>query len=147
MSLEDLIRFTAAKPEFESIFNNAAQVWNHTFYWQSMTPKPNLPSKKLMRLIEKSFGSFDNCKVELKKVAAAHFASGWAWLVQEGDKLKIISTSNAETPITMNLNPLLVIDVWEHAYYLDFQNRRANYLDGVVDRLLNWRFASKNISS
>ncbi len=146
LSLADLIRETAGKSEFAAIFNNAAQVWNHTFYWQSMKPDGGgEPPARLAAMMQASFGSVDACKQALKNAANRQFASGWAWLVQDGSRLRVVSTGNAELPLTDTLNPLLTIDVWEHAYYLDHQNRRAAYTDAVVERLLNWQFADDNI--
>ncbi|MBV5316377.1 MAG: superoxide dismutase [Desulfobulbaceae bacterium] len=145
-SLEKIITLTAGLPEKAAIFNNAAQIWNHTFYWKSMTPKGGgEPPAALKQKIEAAFGSVDACKKELAGAAVAQFGSGWAWLVLEGDKLKVVKTSNADTPITAGLKPLLTIDVWEHAYYLDFQNRRVDYVNAVLDKLINWEFALQNI--
>jgi len=128
-----------------SIFNNAAQTWNHTFYWYSLKPngggKPVGPIKDK---IEATFGSIDNLKKEWANLALNTFGSGWAWLVLDGDELKIIKTENANSPIVHSLQPLLTIDVWEHAYYLDYQNRRADYVNALLDQLINWDFATHN---
>jgi len=146
LSLEKIITETAGKAEKIAIFNNAAQTWNHTFYWSSMRPKGGgEPPAVLKKKIEASFGTVDACKKELATVATAQFGSGWAWLVLDGDKLKVIKTSNAEVPLTKGIKPLLNIDVWEHAYYLDYQNRRADYLNVVIDKLINWGFAADNL--
>jgi len=145
-ALEKIIMMTAGKKDMASIFNNAAQVWNHTFYWNSMNPKGGgEPPRGLLTMIKNSFGSFDEFKKEFAGVAGSQFGSGWAWLVKDGDKLKTINTSNAENPMTTGLVPLLTIDVWEHAYYLDYQNRRADYVNAVIEKLLNWDFAVKNL--
>jgi Fe-Mn family superoxide dismutase len=147
LSLEKIITSTAGKPEKAAIFNNAAQNWNHTFYWKSMSPKGGgEPPTALKSKIEASFGSVDACKKELASTAVAQFGSGWAWLVLEGDKLKVVKTTNAEMPMSMGLKPLLAIDVWEHAYYLDYQNRRADYVNAMLDKLINWEFALQNAS-
>lgn len=145
--LETVVRQAAARPEFTAIFNNAAQVWNHDFYWASLSPDGGgEPPAALKRAMETSFGSVDACKRELAQVSVSQFASGWGWLVADGSTLKVISTSNAETPLTGNLKPLLTIDVWEHAYYLDYQNRRAEHVQAVLDSLINWPFAAANLA-
>jgi superoxide dismutase, Fe-Mn family len=145
-SLEDLIVETAGKSDKATIFNNAAQIWNHTFYWRSMRPKGGgEPPAALRSRVDASFGSLEACKKELITAATTQFGSGWAWLVLEGDRLKVVKTGNAETPLTKGAKPLLTIDVWEHAYYLDYQNRRADYLAALVDKLINWEFAADNL--
>ena len=147
LSLEKIITSTAERPEKIAIFNNAAQTWNHTFYWNSMTPKGGgEPPAALKQKIEASFGSVDACKKELASAAVSQFGSGWAWLVIDGDKLKVVKTANADVPLTAGLKPLLTIDVWEHAYYLDCQNRRADYVNAVLEKLINWEFALQNAS-
>ena len=147
-SLEAVIKATAGKADQTAIFNNAAQVWNHTFYWNSLRPKGGgKPSGALAELIEKSFGDYDKFKAEFAKAATSQFGSGWAWLVKDGDKLIITKTSNADTPIAQGQKPLLTIDVWEHAYYLDYQNRRADYVAAVLDKLINWEFAAQNLAA
>jgi len=147
LSLEKIITSTTGKPERTAIFNNAAQIWNHTFYWKSMTPKGGgEPPAALKQKIEAAFGSVDACKKELANAAVSQFGSGWAWLVIEGDKLKVVKTANADVPMTMGFTPLLTIDVWEHAYYLDYQNRRVDYANAVLDKLINWEFALQNAS-
>lgn len=146
LTLEDLIRKVAKDDAKKGVFNNAAQVWNHTFYWNSMKPKGGgAPSGKLAKLIDASFGSLDAFKEQFKKAAAGQFGSGWAWLVQQGDKLSITTTSNADLPLAHGQKALLTCDVWEHAYYLDFQNRRPDYLTAFCDSLVNWDFAAKNL--
>ena len=146
MKLEEIITGTTGRPERTAIFNNAAQVWNHTFYWNSLKAKGGgEPPAALKKMIEDSFGSLDAFKKEFAGAAVAQFGSGWAWLVLENGKLKVVKTANAENPLTTGLKPLLTIDVWEHAYYLDYQNRRADYAAAVLDKLINWEFAMKNI--
>lgn len=146
-SLEDII-LASAKENKAAIFNNAAQVWNHTFYWHSMTPNGGgKPSGELANKIEQDFGSFDEFVKQFKAAGAGRFGSGWAWLVlgKEG-KLKVTQTLNAETPLTEGETPLLTMDVWEHAYYLDYQNRRPDYMGAFLENLVNWEFAAKNYS-
>jgi Fe-Mn family superoxide dismutase len=146
LDLEEIIKASMMNPTRVALFNNAAQVWNHTFYWNSMTPKGGgKPSGKLAEAIEKDFGGFDKFKAEFAATTIGQFASGWGWLVLDKDKLKIVRTGNADTPVAQNLKPLLTIDVWEHAYYLDYQNRRADYVNAVIDKLINWDFAAKNL--
>jgi Fe-Mn family superoxide dismutase len=147
LSLEEIIKGTAGRPERIAIFNNAAQAWNHTFYWKSLTPKGGgEPPAALKQKIEASFGSVDACKKELASAAVSQFGSGWVWLVLEGDKLKVVKTANADNPLSTGMKPLLTIDVWEHAYYLDYQNLRADYVKAVLDKLFNWEFALQNAS-
>jgi len=146
MALEDIIAETSGKEARAAIFNNASQVWNHTFFWKSLTPDGGgEPPARLKAKIEESFGTVDACRKELAQAALTQFGSGWAWLAQDGDKLKVVKTGNAGSPLTSGLKPLLTIDVWEHAYYLDHQNRRAEYVDAVIDKLINWRFAADNL--
>ena len=128
------------------MFNNAAQAWNHNFYWSSLSPEAQTPTGPLAAAIARDFGSFETLKTQLAAVCVAQFASGWGWLVHENGKLKLVSTSNADIPFLHGQTPLLTIDVWEHAYYLDAQNRRADYVKGVVESHLNWRFAETNFA-
>ena len=145
MSLEEIIEGTAGRPERIAIFNNAAQTWNHSFYWKSLSANGGgEPPASLKQKIEASFGSVDACKKELASAAVAQFGSGWVWLVLDDAKLKVVKTANADVPLTMSFKPLLNIDVWEHAYYLDYQNRRADYANAVLDKLINWEFALQN---
>ena len=144
--LVDIVRAVAGKPDKAAVFNNSAQVWNHTFYWNSLSPKAMSPSKDLADRIEKDLGGMAKFKEQFAAAAMGQFGSGWAWLVLDGGVLKVTKTPNAETPITTSAKPLLTLDVWEHAYYLDFQNRRADYVAAVLDKLLNWEFASKNLT-
>jgi Fe-Mn family superoxide dismutase len=147
LTLEKIVTSTAGKPERTAIFNNAAQAWNHTFYWNSMKPNGGgEPPAALKQKIEASFGSVDACKKELASAAVAQFGSGWAWLVLDGGVLKVVKTANADIPMTLGFTPLLTIDVWEHAYYLDYQNRRVDYANAVLDKLINWEFALQNAS-
>jgi Fe-Mn family superoxide dismutase len=146
-SLEQIVRKTAGIPEKQGIFNNAAQVWNHTFYWKSLkSGGGGRPAGELAGKLEAAFGSYENFKKEMAAAAVGQFGSGWAWLVAEGGTLKVVKTGNAETPITRGQTPLLTIDVWEHAYYLDYQNRRGDYVNAVMGKLLNWDFAAENIA-
>jgi Fe-Mn family superoxide dismutase len=146
MPLEQIVKAAAGQSDHTAIFNNAAQAWNHAFYWRSMKPKGGgEPPAALKRLMEGSFGSVEACKKELANAAVTQFGSGWAWLVQAGEKLSILKTGNANTPLTQGTNALLTIDVWEHAYYLDYQNRRVDYANAVIDKLANWDFAAENI--
>jgi superoxide dismutase, Fe-Mn family len=146
MPLEQIVKATSGKSDQSAIFNNAAQAWNHTFYWRSMKPHGGgEPPAAVKRLLESSFGSVEACKKELATAAVGQFGSGWAWLVHDGGKLKIVKTGNAETPLTGGSKPLLTLDVWEHAYYLDYQNRRVDYVNAVLEKLLNWEFAAENL--
>lgn len=138
-SLEDIVKSASG-----GLFNNSAQVYNHGFYWHSMTPEKSEPSESLATAIKNDFGSMDALLETLTDEAVGHFASGWAWLIVDGGKLKVISTHDAGTAITGNVNPLLTIDVWEHAYYLDQKNKRPAYVKAVLENLLNWKFASDN---
>jgi Fe-Mn family superoxide dismutase len=148
MSLEQVVRSTAGAADKAGLFNNAAQVWNHTFYWNGLRPNGGgAPGKELASRIEKDFGSLEALRKELFTAASTQFGSGWAWLVEEGGKMKVVKTGNAETPLTRGMKPLFTIDVWEHAYYLDYQNRRADYINALLDKLINWEFVSKNLMS
>jgi len=146
MTLENIITTTAGLEDKSAIFNNAAQLWNHTFYWRCLTPKGGgEPPTALKQKIETAFGNIDACKKELVAAATTQFGSGWAWLVLDNNKLKVTKTGNADMPLTKGMQPLLTIDVWEHAYYLDYQNRRADYVNAVIDKLINWGFAADNL--
>lgn len=146
LSLEEIILQTANDPTKTSLFNNAAQVWNHTFYWNSLKPNGGgLPTGELAKKIDSDFGNYENFAKALKEAALGQFGSGWAWLVLKNGKLSITKTSNADTPIAHGVKPLLCIDVWEHAYYLDYKNARTDYADAVIKNLLNWDFANKNL--
>ena len=147
-SLSDLVRDLAgqrgARPK--KIFNNAGQVWNHDFYWRSLTPAKTQASGQLDSAITAAFGSKDALIAQLAEAGKTQFGSGWAWLVSKGGKLAIEKTPNAETPMAKGVNCLLTVDVWEHAYYLDYQNARPKYLEAVLGKLLNWEFASENLT-
>ncbi|MGZ5032924.1 MAG: superoxide dismutase [Usitatibacter sp.] len=146
VSLEQVIAETVGKADQKKIFNNAAQAWNHTFYWNSLRRgSTGAPSADLARRIESDLGGLARFKEDFANAAVECFGSGWAWLAERDGKLEIIATSNAGTPITMGATPLLAIDVWEHAYYLDYENRRPEYAKAVIDRLLNWDFAQQQL--
>jgi Fe-Mn family superoxide dismutase len=148
LSLEKVVIATAGQADKAAIFNNAAQAWNHGFYWRSLRANGGgEPPAGLKQKIDAAFGSVDACKKELATAATSQFGSGWAWLVQDGDKVKVVKTANAETPVSKGQKPLLTIDVWEHAYYLDYQNRRADYVNAVLDKLINWGFAADNLGA
>ncbi len=145
-SLEEVIMDSAKDTAKAGIFNNAAQVWNHTFYWNSMKPNGGgKPTGKLAEKIEKDFGGYDKFAEAFKQAGATQFGSGWAWLVLDGDTLKVTKTGNADLPMAHGQKALLTMDVWEHAYYLDFQNRRPDYITTFLDKLVNWDFAEKNL--
>jgi Fe-Mn family superoxide dismutase len=147
MSLEQIVSATAGKADKSGIFNNAAQVWNHTFYWNCLRRGGGgEPRGDVAQRIGAAFGGFDKFKQELSSAAVTQFGSGWAWVVAEGGSLKVVKTPNAETPIARGQRPLLTIDVWEHAYYLDYQNRRVDHVNAVIDKLLNWDFAAENLA-
>jgi superoxide dismutase, Fe-Mn family len=140
-SLEDIIRRAEG-----GIFNNGAQVWNHTFYWNSLHAAktgPQNPDGKLLEQIQKDFGGYDQFKEQFSKAAIGQFGSGWAWLVKDSGKLTIVATPNAENPLRQGKTPILTCDVWEHAYYIDYRNARAKYVEGFWN-LVNWDFAKKN---
>jgi Fe-Mn family superoxide dismutase len=146
-SLERIIQETAGKDNLKGLFNNAAQAWNHEFYWKSMRPAGGgQPRGVLAGRIAEAFGNFEKFRAALIDTAISHFGSGWAWVVVDGGKIKVTSTSNADTPLAHGQQPLLTIDVWEHAYYLDHQNRRPEYVSAIVDQLLNWDFAAANLA-
>jgi superoxide dismutase, Fe-Mn family len=148
MSLEEIIKSTFGDASKAGIFNNAAQVWNHTFFWNSMKPSGGgAPTGDLAAKINASFGSLDKFKEEFKAAATTQFGSGWAWLIKDGDGLKITKTGNAENPIAHGQTPLLTLDVWEHAYYIDFQNRRPDFITAYLENLVNWDFAAANLAA
>lgn len=142
-TLEQIIASAEARGD-KGLFNNAAQSWNHAFYWNSLTPDPSEPAGDLASAIDASFGSLAALKAELTAQGTAHFASGWVWLVARGESLVVEQTHDAATFATGNAKPLLVIDLWEHAYYLDHKNLRPDYLKAVIDKHLNWAFAAEN---
>ena len=146
LTLQEIISRTAGQANKAGVFNNAAQIWNHTFYWNSLSQEGGgEPPLILKQKIENSFGDLDSCKKELVTAAMTQFGSGWAWLVMNGDKLEVTKTANAESPLSTGIKPLLVIDVWEHAYYLDYENRRVDYVNAVIEKLINWGFAEDNL--
>jgi Fe-Mn family superoxide dismutase len=146
LPLKDIVQKSYGIQELVPIYNNAAQFLNHDFYWQCMKPNGGgKPQGNIRQAIDQSFGNFDAFIKLFSESAAGQFGSGWTWLVKDGNKLKVINTGNADTPIAMGLVPLLTIDVWEHAYYLDYQNRRTDYIRAFMDHLVNWEFAGKNL--
>lgn len=147
MKLEEVVQASAKEQADVAVFNNAAQAWNHAFYWQCLKANGGgEPTGRIADKIKSDFGSYDELKKQLSDAALNQFGSGWAWLVVEGGKLRVQKTSNADTPIAHGIRPLLTIDVWEHAYYLDYQNRRNEYVAAVIDHLLNWEFAGANLA-
>jgi Fe-Mn family superoxide dismutase len=147
MPLLDIIQKTAGVGDKTAIFNNAAQAFNHAFYWNSMQPNGGgKPTGKIGQKIDETFGNYQKFRDALADAAVSQFGSGWVWLVLDAGKLKIIKTANADTPVAHGMKPILTIDVWEHAYYLDFQNRRADYVQAFIEHLINWGFAEQNLS-
>ena len=145
-SLEEIILAVAGDATKAGFFNNAAQVWNHSFFWHCMKPDGGgTPSGALADKINTAFGSYEKFAEQFKAAAVGRFGSGWAWLVLDGGELKIMSTPNAETPLTGGKKALLTVDVWEHAYYLDYQNRRPDFVQTFLDHLVNWDFVSENL--
>ncbi|MDA8126779.1 MAG: superoxide dismutase [Deltaproteobacteria bacterium] len=144
--LETIIGKAAGDPAKAGIFNNAAQVWNHSFYWKCLKGGGGgAPTGPVAARITATFGSYEKFAEELKNAGVTQFGSGWAWLVLDGGALKITKTANADTPIAHGQKPLLTLDVWEHAYYLDYQNRRPDYLAAVIDKLIDWNFVNANL--
>lgn len=142
------ILVSAFKKEDTNVFNNAAQVWNHAFQWQSLSPDGGgPPDGTLGKLIQQSFGGFDEFCSAFRDAATSRFGSGWAWLVADGANLRIVTTANADNPVLAGLRPLMTLDLWEHAYYLDYQDRRGDYVDRFLARLINWRFAAANFEA
>ncbi|KAM3092419.1 superoxide dismutase [Phormidesmis sp. 146-35] len=147
-SLEDVIRITFKDPAKVGVFNNAAQVWNHTFFWNCLSADGGgAPTGELAAKIESAFGSYEKFREEFKNAAATQFGSGWAWLVEEAGTLKVVKTPNAENPLANGQKALLTLDVWEHAYYLDFQNARPAFIDNFLGKLVNWNFVSQNLAT
>ena len=145
-ALEEIIQIAAKDPAKAGIFNNAAQIWNHSFYWKCLKPQGGgAPTGAVAAKINAAFGSYEKFVEELKNAGATQFGSGWAWLVADGSDLKITKTPNADTPLAHGQKALLTIDVWEHAYYLDYQNRRPDYLATVIANLINWDFVNANL--
>ena len=145
-SLEEIIKIAASEPAKAGIFNNAAQIWNHSFYWQCLKKSGGgAPTGAIAAKINSAWGGYDKFVEELKNAGATQFGSGWAWLILDGNQLKITKTANADTPVAHGQKPLLTIDVWEHAYYLDYQNRRPDYIAAVIQNLINWDFVNANL--
>ncbi len=140
MSLDKIIKETVDNPAYTLIFNNAAQSWNHEFFWKCMSPNGGgAPQGEMAKKIERDFGSYDNFRQEFKNAATSQFGSGWAWLAEKDGKLQVVKTSNADTPLAHGMKPIITVDVWEHAYYLDYQNRRVDFVDAYLDHLVNWQ--------
>ncbi len=146
LPLEEILRRSADHPKMRYLFNNAAQAWNHSFYWKGMKPRGGgKPGRELLDLIKSSFGSYEEFRLQFEVTAVSHFASGWIWLVKDKDRLKIFETHDADSPLAHDLRPLLTLDIWEHAYYLDYQNERTEYVKAYLDHLVNWAFAESQI--
>ena len=145
-TLEELIKMSFSKPDLVGIFNNAAQVWNHTFFWNCMKRNSGgAPTGQIAEKINAEFGNYEKFAADFKQAALSQFGSGWAWLAQEGDVVKITKTANADLPMVHGQTALLTCDVWEHAYYLDYQNRRADFVQTFLDHLVNWDFVNCNL--
>ena len=140
-SLDELVRNCSGK-----LFNNAAQAWNHDFYWKSLSPQPGKPEGELLAKINESFGGYEAMAKKLAQAASGQFGSGWAWLIHRAGKLEIVATANADTPMARGIPCLLALDVWEHAYYIDYRNDRDKYLSQVIEQRLNWKFAAENLA-
>jgi Fe-Mn family superoxide dismutase len=143
MTLEEIVKASAKVEADTAVFNNAAQAWNHDFYWHSLAPGAKAPEGRLLDKIKADFGSLDECKQKLLDAGKGQFGSGWAWLVLDGQKLAVTKTGNADNPLVHGQKPLLTIDVWEHAYYLDYQNKRPDYIQALLDKVLNWEQAAQ----
>ncbi|RPJ06504.1 MAG: superoxide dismutase [Deltaproteobacteria bacterium] len=144
--LEEIITSAAADAAKKGLFNNAAQVWNHSFFWKCLKPNGGgRPTGKIAAQIDKELGGYEKFAADFKNAGVTQFGSGWAWLCLKDGKLAIVQSSNAETPIVSGSTPLLVVDVWEHAYYLDYQNRRPDFLQVFLDQLVNWDFVNSNL--
>jgi superoxide dismutase, Fe-Mn family len=147
-TLEEIIKITLGDSAKAGIFNNAAQIWNHSFYWKCLKKSGGgLPTGSIAAKINSGWGNYEKFAEELKNAGVTQFGSGWAWLVLENGQLKITKTANADTPLAHDQKPLLTIDVWEHAYYLDYQNRRPDYITAVIQNLINWDFVNANLAS
>ena len=145
LSLEDIV-VKAREESNVGILNNALQAWNHTFLWESMSPNGGAkPDGRIKELVEESFGDIETFRKRFRDAALSQFGSGWVWLVLDGHKLKILTTGNADSPVGTRVLPLLTLDVWEHAYYIDYRNERARYVDAFLDKLINWKFAAANM--
>jgi Fe-Mn family superoxide dismutase len=146
-TLEEIVRACAGVPERTQLFNNAAQAWNHDFYWHSLSPRGGEPQGALLQRIEKDFGGYGRFAKHLAASASAQFGSGWAWLVVKNGALDVLTTANADTPMARGIGCLLAIDVWEHAYYVDYRNQRDKYLEELIGKRLNWQFAAANFDA
>jgi Fe-Mn family superoxide dismutase len=147
LPLELIIQQTVRQDRHRALFNNAAQAWNHAFYWRSLQPSGGgEPDGDIAARIKSDLGGYEAFATQFAAAATGQFGSGWAWLVLDGGKLAVTATANADTPIAHGQIPLLALDVWEHAYYLDYQNRRADYADALIKHLINWEFANRNLS-
>ena len=148
LKLEKIVQATAGASDAaeKNIFNNAAQVWNHDFYWRSLTPDETEPGGKLASAIARDFGETSSLVAELSEAGKTQFGSGWVWLVSKNGKLTVDKTADAETPMAKGINCLLAVDVWEHAYYLDYQNARPKYLESLLGKILNWDYAAENLA-
>jgi len=145
---DDLVDVVVQSKGDPKVFNNAAQHWNHSFYWKCMAPDGGgQPSGELADAIAKDFGSYDDFATKLRTEAETHFGSGWAWLVHDGSKLAVVSTHDADNPLTHSQKPLLTIDVWEHAYYIDYRNKRPDYIGAFLEHLVSWDFVAQNLGS
>ena len=147
LTLEEIIKKSAKDEKAKAIFNNAAQAWNHDFYWHSLSPKRTRPAGAMLRRVETDFGSFDQFVEKFAKASMDQFGSGWGWLVEKDGKLQVMTTSNADTPMAHGMRCLLTVDVWEHAYYVDYRNERDRYLSSVIGERLNWQFAEQNLGA
>ncbi len=146
LPLEEVMRRSAEHPDMKSLFENAAQAWNHAFYWRSMKPGGGgKPGAEILNLLKSSFESFEEFKKQFESVAVSHFGSGWIWLVKEKNQLKIVSAHDADNPLIHHQQPLIACDIWEHAYYLDYQNKRAEYVKVFLTHLVNWDFAENQL--
>ena len=144
----EIIRAAAPRPELAGLFNQAAQAWNHSFFWSCMKPNGGgKPAGELAARMDKDFGGYDTFRQKFVDAAMTQFGSGWAWLVLDGDTLKVVKTANADTPLAHGQTPLLTVDVWEHAYYLDFQNRRKDFVESYLDHLVNWDFVAAQLKA
>jgi Fe-Mn family superoxide dismutase len=146
-NLEALVRATAGRPEYRAIYNNAAQLWNHTFYFEGFRPGGGAPGPALETLIARDFGDFASLKKRLVETATGQFGSGWGWLVLREGRLEVIATPDADSPLTTEARPLLTLDVWEHAYYIDFRNQRAPHLEAVVDKVIAWDIVTRRLEA
>jgi Fe-Mn family superoxide dismutase len=140
-TLEDVVRSSEGK-----LFNNAAQAWNHDFYWHSLTPKAAPPAAAMRQRLERDFGTYEKFVEQFAAAANGQFGSGWAWLVEKDGRLQVLATANAETPMARGVRCLLTLDVWEHAYYVDYRNQRERYVQAVIEQRLNWAFAEQNLN-